>query len=416
MTSFDESLPRLHLFDAVGIELEYMIVDAETLDVRPIADAVLRDETGAIVSDVEHGDLGWSNELVAHVIELKTNGPAASVDNLATTFQTHVEEVNSRLAPQGACLLPTAMHPWMNPDAEMVLWPHEYGDVYETFNRIFDCRGHGWANLQSMHINLPFAGDDEFGRLHAAVRLLLPLLPAIAASSPLMEAKQTGLLDSRLEVYRTNSRRIPSVAGRVIPEAAFDEATYNQVIFDPMFAEIAPLDPRGVLRNEFLNARGAIARFSRSAIEIRVIDVQECPAADLAIAAAVIGVLKLLVEQTWSDTGAQQSVGIDPLERLFLAAIRDADRAVVDSCELLQHFGVSGSSLTLNELWRHLYESITKVDHSFSRTHPALDVILSDGPLARRIIGRLPAYPSLEEVRMTYGQLAQCLASGTLFR
>ena len=62
----------------------------------------------------------------------------------------------------------------------------------------------------------------------------LPLLPAIAASSPLMDARQTGLLDSRLEVYRSNSRRIPSVAGRVIPEAVFDEATYNRVIFEPM--------------------------------------------------------------------------------------------------------------------------------------------------------------------------------------
>ena len=130
MTSIDELPAQLHLFAAVGIELEYMIVDAESLNVRPIADAVLRDEAGAVVSDVEHADLAWSNELVAHVIELKTNGPAASVNNLATMFQSHVEEINGRLAPHRACLLPTAMHPWMDPHAEMVLWPHEYGDVY----------------------------------------------------------------------------------------------------------------------------------------------------------------------------------------------------------------------------------------------------------------------------------------------
>ena len=130
----------------------------------------------------------------------------------------------------------------------------------------------------------------------------------------------------------------------------------------------------------------------------------------------MIEVLKLLVEQTWSDTAAQQSVGIDPLERLFLAAIRDADRAVVDSSDLLRHFGVSESSLTLNELWRHLQEAIAKVDHNFSRTHPALDVILSDGPLARRIADRLPASPSLEDIRVVYRQLAECLATGTLFR
>ena len=36
-------------------------------------------------------------------------------------------------------------------------------------------------------LNLPFSSDEEFGRLHAAIRLLLPLLPALAASSPLVE-------------------------------------------------------------------------------------------------------------------------------------------------------------------------------------------------------------------------------------
>ena len=32
---------QLHLFEATGIELEYMIVDARTLAVRPIADRLL---------------------------------------------------------------------------------------------------------------------------------------------------------------------------------------------------------------------------------------------------------------------------------------------------------------------------------------------------------------------------------------
>jgi len=39
-----------------------------------------------------------------------------------------------------------------------------------------------------------------------------------------------------------------------------------------------------VLQNEWLNSRGAIARFERDTIEIRVLDSQETPAAELAIA------------------------------------------------------------------------------------------------------------------------------------
>ena len=52
-----------------------------------------------------------------------------------------------------------------------------------------------------------------------------------------------------------------------------------------MYDDIAPLDPDAVLQHEWLNARGAIARFDRNTIELRVLDVQECPRADLAICA-----------------------------------------------------------------------------------------------------------------------------------
>ena len=87
--------------------------------------------------------------------------------------------------------MPTAMHPWMDPATETVLWD-DATDVYRTYDRIYGCRGHGWANLQSMHVNLPFADDSQFARLHAAIRLVLPLLPALAASSPIAEGSVDG--------------------------------------------------------------------------------------------------------------------------------------------------------------------------------------------------------------------------------
>ena len=76
---------RVALFEAFGVELEYMIVDAETLDVRPIADELMRDATGGgeYVGEVEAGDISWSNELVAHVVELKTTDPAPSLHRCA---------------------------------------------------------------------------------------------------------------------------------------------------------------------------------------------------------------------------------------------------------------------------------------------------------------------------------------------
>ncbi|MCC6158320.1 MAG: glutamate--cysteine ligase, partial [Deltaproteobacteria bacterium] len=154
-------MTRLGLFDGVGIEIESMIVDARTLDVAPISDALLDAHARAHRDD---DPIEWSNELVLHVIEFKTNGPAASLDGLADAFTDHARRADVYARERGARLLGTGAHPWMDPLTQTRLWPHDFNAVYEAYNRIFDCRGHGWSNLQSTHINLPFANDEEFGR------------------------------------------------------------------------------------------------------------------------------------------------------------------------------------------------------------------------------------------------------------
>lgn len=408
-------MAKLHLFEAYGIELEYMLVSEKTLDILPKADDVLAAQAGGeITSDVEFPDITWSNELVRHVLELKTTEPRADLSGLADAMQSHVDRLNVLAAPIGGRLLPTAMHPWMNPGREMELWPHDNHVIYDTFNRIFDCRGHGWANLQSMHINLPFTGDAEFGRLHAAVRLVLPILPALAASSPVVEGEPTGLLDSRLEQYRTNSRRIASITGRVVPEPVYTQADYDREIFQPMFRDIAPHDPTGVLQQEFLNARGAIARFGRGSIEIRVIDLQECPQADIAIARLVIDVLKRLVDETWTQLDRQQRVAVTPLETVLLRAIRDGEAAVIEDADYLAHFGFApGQPAMAAELWRHLAEGARDAAlRPGGESYGPLQTILSEGTLSRRILKALSSGTSLKEV---YGRLADGLAAGRMF-
>src|SRR5690606_10242960 len=152
---------KYHLFEVFGIELEYMIVDSKTLKVKPIADWLIKEVTGNFTADVENGPIAWSNELVSHVIELKTNGPTPQLNNLDNMFLENIKQINQLLSKHQAILMPTAAHPSMNPFTETVIWPHEYNEVYSLYNKIFDCRGHGWANLQSMHINLPFFNNNE---------------------------------------------------------------------------------------------------------------------------------------------------------------------------------------------------------------------------------------------------------------
>jgi gamma-glutamyl:cysteine ligase YbdK (ATP-grasp superfamily) len=408
--------PVLHLFEAIGVELEYMIVDAASLAVLPVADRLLRAEAGMLTDEVTAGPLRWSNELVLHVVELKTNGPAPGLKGLTAAFQQGVAAVNRHLEKMGGRLMPTAMHPWMDPLAECRLWPHDSSPIYQAYDRIFDCRGHGWANLQSCHLNLPFAGDEEFGRLHAAIRLLLPILPALAASSPVMDGRVTGLLDSRLQVYRNNQKRIPLIAGRVIPEPVYTRRDYRRQILQPIYRAIAPFDPDRILRDEWLNSRGAIARFQRDTIELRTLDVQECPQADLAIAALIAACLQALVRERWQPLAVQQAWPVEPLADILTATIRDGERAVIGNPEYLSQFGLATRPATAGRLWEHLAATLDAEQPEILCEHrDALKIILTRGPLARRIRRALGPDPTRNRLDAVYADLCNCLACGRLF-
>jgi gamma-glutamyl:cysteine ligase YbdK (ATP-grasp superfamily) len=404
----------LGLFEGYGVELEYMIVDAETLDVRPLADRVIATEHGSIEKEIERGAFAWSNELVLHVIEFKTNGPVAGLAGLAEGFEREVARSEEILAPLGARLLPTAMHPWMDPAREFEIWPHGNREIYAAFHRIFDCRGHGWANLQSAHLNLPFANDREFGRLHAAVRAILPLLPALAAASPFVDGRYSGALDSRLEAYRVNARRVPSVTGEVIPEPVFTRAEYERLL-EAIYADLAPLDPAGTIRHEWVNARGCIARFDRMALEIRVLDMQECPQADLAIAAAVSFVVRALCDPAPSHQARLRGLATEPLSRLLRAVSAAAETAKIDDPDYLRALGLPDGPRTAGETWRELIERDVRREPTAAEHLPALEKLLDEGSLARRILRSAGTTPSHEELRSLYQRLGDCLRKGHLF-
>jgi gamma-glutamyl:cysteine ligase YbdK (ATP-grasp superfamily) len=401
------------LFDVVGIELEFMIVDAVTLQVRGLAAEALAAVGGGFDEDAELGPIAWCNELALHVLEMKTNGPAPSLRGLASRFADGVRQANQILAPLNAVLLPGAMHPWMDPARDLNLWPHGYNDVYKAFDRIFDCRGHGWANLQSMHINLPFRDDAEFGKLHAAIRMVLPLLPGLAASSPYADGRFTGFHDYRLEVYRHNADRIPSVVGRVVPERVFTPDEYEARILGAIYRDMEPHDPEGILRHEWANARGAIARFDRGAIEIRVIDLQECPLADLTVAALAVGAVHALTEERWCTGEAQREFSEESLGAVFDACVRDGDQARMEDAAYLRALGMSGEAVTAGAAWRHL-SKVLQPPGGWGEFEAPMELLLDQGTLARRMLTRAGSEPTPAVLRELAGAMAACLQEGRL--
>ena len=409
--------PRLSLFEGYGIELEYMIVNKDNLEVYPIADKVLSAIAGKLINEVEMGEIACSNELVQHVIELKTNGPTSRLRELPEWFQQGLEKINDILAPMQGCIMPTAMHPWMHPDTETRLWPYGNKEIYQTYDRIFGCQGHGWSNLQSIHINLPFSSDSEFALLHSAIRLVLPILPGIAASSPIVEGSTNGVMDNRLEFYRHNQKKIPFISGGVIPEVILSMEQYRKEILARIYQEIAPYDPKKILQEEWLNSRGVIARFERYALEIRVLDIQECPRADMAIITAIISTLQALVTDFWKSRIKIDSWPSALLQEIFLSAIREGSRAVINHTDFCRIFGLEVENpCTVGQLWNHIVEDLLQEGiFPLSDFQQELRLILEQGTLAERICAALQDEPGLPVQRKIYQKLCELSVTGEMF-
>ena len=415
----------LALFEGFGIELEYMIVDETTLAPKPIADLVLTEAAGELTGDFEDGSITWSNELVLHVIELKTTGPARTLTGLENSFQRSLTKINSLLAKHGCKLMPTAMHPILNPENGVKIWPHDNSEIYAAYDRIFDCKGHGWSNLQSVHINLPFANDEEFGKLHTAIRFLLPILPALTASSPVIEGRKTPIADNRLAFYKNNQKKIPSIAGQVIPEPVLTRAEYQSIILDRTYADIAPHDPDELMREDWLNSRGAIARFGRQTIEIRILDVQESPRADIALASLICETLKILVTGRWISFEDQLSVDTDVLKSIFDACLESAERTQILQARYFETWMKAlgkpfGSNATFGDLWRSIYFSLPP--QCLSAEHKeTIEHVLRHGTLSTRILASCPTIdeesPEIEPNALikVYNELCDCLETGRLF-
>lgn len=291
-----ESGRPYHAFEVCGIELEYAIVDRD-LNAVSLVDPALRVFAGRPTSDVTLGVVGFSNEIVDHVLEIKTEVPLKSLVDTEEVLVEGIRRFSAVLAEKfDARLMPTGMHPWLDPKKSQ-LWTRSNRRIYDTYARLFDVKTHGWANVQACHVNLPLGSDDEAVRMMNAAAMLVPYLPAIAASTPMHDGDLQPAVDNRLAWILQHQTRVPESCGQLVPEPITSLGQYKKDILGRMYEAVDKLPDAAVLRREFFNARGAVFKFSRKSMEVRVIDVQECIKMDMAIAAFTRCALRAMAER-----------------------------------------------------------------------------------------------------------------------
>lgn len=341
-----------------------------------------------------------------------------SPNTLATMPETlhHARQHTAAQLGSGTRFMPTGMHPWINHTDMHTLARTETAYLQALQSIVGDVH-HGIHNQQTAVLSLPFYDNREFARLHAAVRLVLPIVPALAAASPLVEGAANGTMNNRSETARVATVTVPAIVGRFVPEPIFTRSEYEQYLLQRIYDDLAPYDATGVLRNENSNGRAARARFGNHTIELHIADAQECPLADVAIAAAITAVIEALTGEFSANLILQQAWDTDPLYTLLLETSKDADATIISNAKYLRLLRYpEGNRCRASELWQHLIETLLPASTVYNeRWEQPLHTVLTQGTLARRILRSLGNTPSPESLYNTYSALCTCLENNTVF-
>jgi gamma-glutamyl:cysteine ligase YbdK (ATP-grasp superfamily) len=374
-------------FSVTGIELEYAVVD-DALTPRLLVEPAFRAINGRPTSSVEHGSAAYSNELAAHVFEIKTPDPMDRLVEIEADLHAGVRFFSQVLRDDfGGRLMPTGMHPTMLP-GQTDRWRRANAAIYEAYDKLFGIGTHGWLNVQSCHVNLPFGSEADAMAQHNALALLMPYLPALAASSPIFEGRVGPDQDNRLAFYRDNQLRFPQITAGVIPERIDSFRDYRRRVLTPIRDALRTSREGRILAPEWVNSRGAILRFERQAIELRILDTQECVMMDIAIACYLRGALRWATD-LWRDEAIpfpDHAILIAD----FNSVVRGGRQAEVQAPHLRELLGLKGRTVVAQGILEALLEHASALTPG--EEQPYLDLVerrLARGNLSERILERL---------------------------
>ncbi len=357
-----------------------------------------------MINFIELPDFSFGKEMQLHVMEIKANQPFKTPTAFEETMQSAVSTLNGIVGKHGAHLLGTGMHPLLQL-SDTGVWPHHHRRIYQEYGKIFNLNRHGWLNIQSFHLNLPYQKDADAVQIHNQLANLCTYLPAITASSPIFEGKEGPDVDNRLQFYKQNQKEVPSVAGDVIPDYISSLDQYKRDVIGRYSADLAKAGAdKTLLNREWVNSRGIIIRFDRCALEVRVMDEQECVKSDVALACFIRAALRGLI------AGDAELLPHMVLVKDFNAVIRDGLNAKVSS----------PNGKTAKEVCQHYLKLATEnADADEKRYLPLVQRRIEEGNLSSLIRARVQKRAEKtvfrEAITDVYSTLINCLCANEPF-
>jgi carboxylate-amine ligase len=251
----------------VGIEEELMIVDASSLDLVSAIDSILGE-------DPPSGQI--QPELLESVLEIATS-PCADVAGVGAELLALRAFARERARAHGLEIGAAGTHPFARWEEQRVVSHDRYRGLVRSL---------GFVARQElvfgMHVHVGMADPEEAIQVANGLRPHVPLLIALSANSPLWRGELTGLMSSRVPIFRA----------------------FPRVGLPPRFASWADFQRRV----ETMSESGLIEDYTYlwydvrphprlGTVEIRAMDSQTRVEHTVALSALVVSLVKLLTEE-----------------------------------------------------------------------------------------------------------------------
>jgi carboxylate-amine ligase len=276
----------------VGVEEEFLLVDAQGGHVVPAVDAVLAQMAPQLRELTQH-------EYLTSQVEIGS-APVHGLDALARSLTAMRGAVAAAAERAGVRMLAVGTAPMPAGAAAPVVDTPRFRRMVERFRSLSP--GPGLCGCH-VHIGIP---DRETGvQILNRIRPWLPVLAAATANSPFFDGRDTGYASWRSMVWK----QWPSVG----PTPYLESAAHYDVLTDQLISSGAMLD-QGMLY--------WYARLSSHlpTVELRIGDV--CPTVEDAI--AVAGLARALVRTVMADMAAGRAAPRVPHHLLVAAHWRAA--------------------------------------------------------------------------------------------
>jgi glutamate---cysteine ligase / carboxylate-amine ligase len=271
----------------VGVEEEFALLDPSTLDLAPRFEQL----RGAAQADRLLRD-GVAGELISSEIEV-ISGVGSDLQDALARQRERRRRLFALAEREGVSLAATGTHPWADYREQPIIDTEHYRRVEQGLKYV------AWRNNTfSLHVHVGVRDIDRAIRAVDRLRPVLPLLLAISANSPFLDARNSGLHSARTQSFTKSFPRCG------VPDAFGGWAAYRDYI-------------------EFLLKTNSIVEFTQvwwsvrphfsfGTVEVRICDAQASASESEALAGLMVACIAQAVRDV--DEGVPFE---DPAPRLI---------------------------------------------------------------------------------------------------